>query len=113
MFRHRHFKYLNYTCETLDAMKEYFSFEFRHRGNVKPGIFLTKGQNCIESGFISLDRGCHPAYIPYYLSEDEFQNLTMPQYKNIIRILIKKYKESLVEVKIKELSKDFVENDQI
>lgn len=107
----RYFKYLNYTCETLAAMKEYYRFDFRHRDNDKPGIFLTKGKNFIESGFVDIGLDCNPAYIPYYLTVDEFQNLTMPKYKNIIRILIKKYKESLVEDKIKELSKDFTAND--
>lgn len=106
----RYFKYLNYECETLASIKEYFSSEVKLG---KSGIFLTKGHNFIESGFVMKDKGCHPAYIPYYLSEDEFQNLTMTQYKNIIRILIKKYKESLIEDKIKELSNDFTANDEI
>lgn len=105
----RYFKYLNYQCETLDAMKNYaLPNESKH---VKLGIFLSKDKNLIESGFVQEDLGCHPAYIPYYLSANEIQNLTMEKYKNIIRVLIKKYKESLVEDKIKKISKDFTAND--
>lgn len=101
----RFFKYLNYNCESLENIKVHMHMGISE--NVKTGIFLTKGQNIIESGFVHEDVGCLPAYIPYYISEDEIQKLTITQYKNIIRILIKKYKESLVDDKIKELSKDF------
>lgn len=108
----RFFKYLNYTCESLKSIKETMqNIHIVSRENNKTGIFLTKGKNFIESGFIREDVGCHPAYIPYYISADEIQKLTIPQYKNIIIILIKKYKESLVDDKIKELSKDFTAND--
>lgn len=104
----RYFKYLNYTCESLKVIKEsLLTMNVGIIGNDKPGIFLTKGQNVIESGFVPEDSCCHSEYIPYYLTAAKVQNLTIPQYKNIIRILIKKYKESLVEYKIKELSKDF------
>ena len=104
IYKEKYFTYLNHNCEKIEDVKSMFN---RLASDEIPGIFLTKGEYLIESGFIKKGKKCSDAYIPYYLSSNEIESFNMNDYEKIIRNLIQKYKESLVEDKIKEIQKDF------
>lgn len=103
--RENYFTYLNYKCENIEDMKSLLKRILVT--NERPGIFLTKGESIIESGFVVKGKKCSDAYIPYYLNRNEIESFSMDDYERIIKILIRKYKKSLVEDKIKEIQKDF------
>lgn len=76
-------------------------------------ICLNKKYNIIDCGWVPKGKQVADEYIPYYLTPDESKNLTEQQYKEIIYKLINEHKKILNKEKIKEIEKDFVENDQV
>lgn len=102
----------NYSCMLLSRIKAIVAQETIALGH-KIVICLNKECCVIDCGWVPKGRQIAKAYIPYYLTPDEYKNLTEKQYTEIIYKLINEHKKILNQQKIKEIEKDFVENDQV
>lgn len=96
----------NYSCKLLSSIKSTVSQETIAHGH-KIVICLHKEYCVIDCGWVPKGKQVANVYIPYYLTPDEYKNLTEKQYTEIIYKLINEHKKILNQQKIKELEKDF------
>lgn len=107
------YKYVqNYYCMRLSRVKAVVTQEQIEHGD-KIVICLNKKHNVIDCGWVPKGRQAAKVYITHYLTPDEYKNLTEKRYTEIIYQLINEHKKILNQQKIKEIEKDFVENDQV
>ena len=96
----------NYSCKLLGRIKTIIAQDTIALGH-NIVICLNKELCVIACGWVPKCKQVEDVYIPYYLTPNEYKNLTEKQYTEIIYKLINEHKKILNKQKIKELEKDF------